>query len=878
MTEPSFLSRLPTHERTLPNGLTVLIREDHAAPVVAIVTHVKAGYFDEPDKLVGISHVLEHMFFKGTARRGVGEIAQETKGAGGYVNAGTIYDYTSYYTVLPASSLEMGLDIQSDALKHSQIDEDELARELLVIIQEARRKLDNPSAVATETLYEEMFDAHPMRRWRIGREEELRRLRREDVWSYYRGLYRASNVILVVAGDVDPERSLALVERLYGDMAGGETVREPRPAEPPRRGFRLREIEGEIVHAYAELGWRTPETAHPDTPVLDLLAAVLGHGRASRLYRGVRELGLATSVGAYNYTPTELGVFGISAELRPENAGVVLDAVAREVQELRSAPVTSRELQRARNVLEARMLRRTETAEGQATMLADWQALGDWRLAGEYLERLMSAGAEDVRRVARDYLDLDTATVLLYRPRSAAALGLGAGELRQRLETAGSKAGPVRSEHAPDEPPTRPPGRAAPVAVEDGVHFFVLDDGTHVAIQPRTSVPLVSMGIWFRGGELRESPDNAGITGLLGRVSVKGTATRTALELAEETEALGGAIGPSVGADAFGWSLSLPSRHFERGFELLADVVLHPSIPEAELERERAIMLSDLERVRDDTFQYPMQLFLQSAFGGSPYGYSLGEIESAIRRLDRDALVAWHRGAVLRARRWVLVVGDVDPDAAAAAVAREVGGLEPAAEETPLLAPTWAAAPCSEAAQLGKAQTGLVLGFPGPARNDPDRYALQVLSNVISGLGGRLFEELRSKRSLAYTVTAYPVARWLAGAYIAYIATAPEREDEARQGLLLEFERLRQEPVSEEELERARRYTIGGWQIRSQTNGAHLSDLAGALLLGQGMAELREHEDRIRAVTAAGILEAVRRWLEPGRIVEGIVRGTGGGK
>ena len=278
------------HEYSLANGLMVLMHEDHSAPVVAIVTHVKAGYFDEPDKLVGISHVLEHMYFKGTERRGAGEIAQETKAAGGYLNAGTIYDHTSYYTVLPSSSLEMGLDIQADALKHSQIDVDELARELLVIIQEAKRKLDNPSAVATETLYEEMFDAHPIRRWRVGTEEGLKRLRREDVWTYYRNFYRPSNIVLVVAGDVDPARTLELVERHYGDLAPGEPVREPRPQEPPRRAFRLREIEGEVVHTYVELGWRTPETAHPDTVVLDLLSAILGQGRASRLYRGVREL------------------------------------------------------------------------------------------------------------------------------------------------------------------------------------------------------------------------------------------------------------------------------------------------------------------------------------------------------------------------------------------------------------------------------------------------------------------------------------------------------------------------------------------------------------------------------------------------------------
>ncbi|HEX9106913.1 MAG TPA: insulinase family protein, partial [Longimicrobiales bacterium] len=507
---------------------------------------------------------------------------------------------------------EMGLDIQADALKHSQIDEDELARELLVIIQEAKRKLDNPSAVATETLYEEMFDAHPIRRWRIGTEEGLRRLRRQDIWEYYRNLYRPSNIVLVVAGDVDPGRTLELIERHYGEMAPGEPVREPRPDELPRREFRLREIDGEVVHTYVELGWRTPETAHPDTAVLDLLSGILGQGRASRLYRGVRELGLATSIGAYNYTPTELGVFGISAEMQPGDTLGALEAIAREVESVRSAPASSRELERAKNLLEARLLRRLETAEGQATQLAHWQAMGDWRLAEDYQRRLLAATAEDVHRVAREYLDLDAATVLVYRPRSAPALGLGAADLRERLVAASATAEPVRIVEATGEPAARGLGRPLPVGSEDGVAFFELPDGTRLGVKPRTAAPLVSMAVWFRGGELRESAELAGITALLGRVSVKGTATRTAEELAEATESLGGSISPSVGADSLGWSLSLPARHFARGFELLADVVLRPALPEPELERERRIMLADLEHIRDDTYQYPMQLLLQA--------------------------------------------------------------------------------------------------------------------------------------------------------------------------------------------------------------------------------------------------------------------------
>jgi len=188
---------------TLPNGLTVLLHRDDTAPVVAIVTYVKAGYFDETDDVVGIAHVLEHMYFKGTPSRSVGAISKETKSAGGYLNAGTIYDRTSYYTVLPAASFARGLDIQRDAYANSVIDAEELAKELEVIIQEAKRKADNPSAVATETLFELLHDRHRMRRWRIGREDGLRRLGRDDLVRFYRNFYRPRSTILSIVGDID---------------------------------------------------------------------------------------------------------------------------------------------------------------------------------------------------------------------------------------------------------------------------------------------------------------------------------------------------------------------------------------------------------------------------------------------------------------------------------------------------------------------------------------------------------------------------------------------------------------------------------------------------------------------------------------------------
>jgi zinc protease len=220
---------------TLPNGLRVLVRRDASAPVVAVNTYVNAGYFDEPDPVAGVAHVLEHMFFKGTPRRGVGEIAKQTKARGGYLNAHTIYDHTSYYAVLPASGFADGLDIQADAYAESLVDAAELAKELEVIIQEAKRKLDNPSAVTVETLYALLHDEHRIRRWRIGTEEGLRALTRDDVAGFYRTFYRPSNTVLAVVGDVDPDRALAEVERRYAGLPNGTAPRDRGPAEPGAR-------------------------------------------------------------------------------------------------------------------------------------------------------------------------------------------------------------------------------------------------------------------------------------------------------------------------------------------------------------------------------------------------------------------------------------------------------------------------------------------------------------------------------------------------------------------------------------------------------------------------------------------------------------------
>ncbi|MFI5256180.1 MAG: M16 family metallopeptidase, partial [Gemmatimonadales bacterium] len=400
----------------LPNGLTVLVRRDRAAPVVAIVTYVSAGYFDETDDVVGIAHVLEHMYFKGTPTRGVGEIARQTKSVGGYLNAATIYDHTSYYTVLPASGFAQGLDVQFDAYANSLIDADELARELEVIIQEAKRKTDNPPAVATETLYELLHDTHRIRRWRIGREPGLRALTRESMLRFYRNFYHPANTVLAIVGDVDLDDTMRHVAGRYGALPAGTPARTPGPAEEGTGGFRYRDWAGDIGQTQIAFGWRTPGTLDADTPGLDILATVLAGGRASRLYRAVRDRKLASSVSAYDYTPTSLGVFVVHAETPPERADEAARTIWSQLRAVRDDGVSEPELVRAKRLYESRWIRRLEDMEGQANYLAEWEALGDWRRGDEYLRAALAATPADLQRLARRFLDPEQAALVVYRP------------------------------------------------------------------------------------------------------------------------------------------------------------------------------------------------------------------------------------------------------------------------------------------------------------------------------------------------------------------------------------------------------------------------------------------------------------------------------
>lgn len=860
------------HRTILPNGLTVLIQEERSSPVVSIVTYVKAGYFDETDEENGLSHALEHMFFKGTEKRGVGDIAKDTKASGGYLNAHTIYDNTVYYAVLPSSGFAKGLEIQADAYASSKIDSRELAREMEVIIQEAKRKSDSPSAVATETLFELLYDVHRMRRWRIGREPGLRAFTRDLMNRFYRNFYRPGNTILSISGDVDPADAMRRVTELYGNLESAEPVRHPGPPEPERDGFRYRELSGDIAQSQLVFGWRTPGTLDPDTAVLDVAASLLGTGRASRLYRAVREKKLASSVSAYDYTPTELGVFVIQAETEPENTAEAARVIWDQLHQLRVGLIDEDELTRVRRIFEARWSRRFETAEGRSNYLAEWEALGGWQLGDEYFKRFMSATADDVQRVVRKYLPEGKAAALVYRPESAQILAHDASDMKRILGEGGSERLPVIPSRVPQPAPDE---KSAELEKEEaGVSVFRTAEGIPVLVRRKPGAPMASIALYVVGGAVEEEPENAGLTLLTSRAMLKGTTTRTAAQIAEDAEMLGGSISASAGSDSFGWSFSVPTSRLAEALELLGDVIQRATIPDDAFETERSVAISNLAMLRDDMYRYPMRLATSVAFAKHPYGIPPIGTEESLRAITAEQAREWHKEHVLASAAVIGVVADADVKEVADLVAREFGGLE--LKKAPKVGkPRWPKSVKIAAESRDKAQTAIALAFPAPSRGDDSRFAASLIATVASGLGGRFFDELRDRQSLAYTVSAAVSVRRLAGMFVSYIATSPEKEDLARKGLLAEFAKLRDVPISVDELERAKEYIVGSHAISQESGGAQLGEMLDAWMFGTGLGELLEYDTLVRAVTAEQVRDVAKEFFDPERRVEGIVRGVG---
>jgi zinc protease len=860
----------------LANGVTLLVQRRRSAPAAALITRIGAGFLDEPDTLVGVSHVLEHMLFKGTSRLGPGELARRTKALGGSLNAHTAYERTVYHAVVPArAAAELAL-LQADQVRNALIDAEELRRELGVIIQEARRKLDTPSAVTGETLHELLFDQHRIRRWRIGVEERLERLTRDEVAGYYRARYVPSRAIVALVADIEESAALDMLRAAWDDWQGVAEPIPPGPVETAPPVLRARRMTSDVTMVDLVLGWRGVGALHAQEPGMEMLAGVLGSGRGARLTRMLREPGTVSSISAGHYSAGDAslgagqatGVFAIGAELEAARLEETLAAIGGAVGELRDRGPSVAELERVRALARMRLQRRLEHYEGRAIALAEAEAQGDVTRLDRQEAELLAVTPAQIRDLAAEHLTPESVSgVALFptgdsTPFDAERLGAAvSGAPRRAPEIAGVPAGTRGQSRISGQ------GNAA-----HGVWHLALP-GLDILAARHAEATQVTIGAYRLRSE-PETPGTAGLTALTLRSMLRGTSARDAAQLALAIESLGGVFSTSLTVDSLGFSTAVVPERVDVAAGLLAELLFDPRFDPVAVGTERDLLLQDALAVADDMMRFPFELAFGVAFGDTGYGVPMLGTPASIATFTPDLLRDWHRRLLTGGRTTVVVVGDAEPERLAEQVAGTFvpwhGSASPGNASRQAIAAA-SMHPGARVERRDRRQSALAMIFPGPRRADPARHAADTWAAIAGGLGGRLFESLRDRRSLAYTVIASAWQRRVAGALLTYIATAPERLAEAREAMLADLAVFAAEPPADEEVQRATAMLAGQAEMSRQTGGAYAGEIADAWLHGTGLEELDDPAAPWRAVTATAVHQVATAALDPARRAEGVV-------
>ena len=825
----------------LENGLTLIVREDHNAPVVSVQAWCAAGSIHEGKWLgAGLSHVLEHMLFKGTTTRPGSRIDQEVQEAGGYMNAYTSFDRTVYHIDVPNTGAVKAIDILCDIMQHASLPPEELAKELDVIRREMDMCQDDPGRRASRRLFEVAYTKSPYRFTIIGYLDIFNEIKPDDIRAYYTEKYAPNNVFYVVAGDIKNDEVVAQIKAAYSKSKSRAMPPVVLPEEPRQTAPREIIEEAAVEMGHSHFAWHIPEVRHADVPTLDVLAVLLGSGRSSRLHQQVREkLGVVHHVDAWTYSPGLPGLFGISAVVDGEEFIASNEAILAEVEKVKTSFVSTEELSKAVKQFISATLSSRKTMEGQAQNLGgNWIAAQDLNFSERYLAAVKQVTAADVQRVARTYLTPENRTLYALLPEGTAPKALA------NVET--------NSDHP--------------------IHKIELPNGIRLLVKEDHRLPFVEFRAVFQGGVLAENETNNGITSLLAKLLIKGTTTRDAEQIAVEIESVGGHIDSYGGNQSFGVNAEVLTEDFAIGLELLADVILNPIFPADELEREREVQIAGIQSRRDNLLKSASLAMRRELFGAKSFGLDPSGTEASVAKISVADIKEFYQRLAMPNNCVIAIFGDVNTAAVKAAVEKAFGNWQ----GTVTKPTTFDFQPATDTKRVSetrdKKQAVLVIGFPGTTMFSEDRYALEILQETCSDLGSRLFLRIREQLGLAYYVGAQTLCGIAPGYFAFYTGTEPTKTAQVEAELLKEAELLRTEGLTAEELKRAKAKIVGQKKIARADLGQLASATSLDELYGLGWQRTEQDDAKYEAVTLEQIKAVAQKYLKPETAVIAIIK------
>jgi zinc protease len=866
-------------ERKLANGLRVYALRDTSSPNVSVQVWYDVGSKDDPRGRSGFAHLFEHLMFKATRNMMPEQMDRMTEDVGGFNNASTADDYTNYYETVPANHLQRLLWAEADRMGSLVVDDANFKSERDVVKEELRTGLARPyGRLFSHYLPMVSYQRHPYARPGIGSIEELDAATIDDVRAFHATYYRPDNAVLVVSGNFDPadlnrwaDSYFAPIKRPAGAIP---RVTMAEPARTAARSYTVTEPNTPLPALV--MSFLLPPAKSPDMPALEMLQAVMASGDSSRFNQALIRTRLASDASVYIDDKQGTGLMAPYAILAGGKTVPEVEAVLRrELTRLATGPVTAAELTEARNELLTSALKERETVEGKGDLLATGVIIeGDPRAADKRLAALAKVTPADLQRVAKKYLDLNTAVTIRYLP-AASGITASSGDkisLAPSVVTTPltAPAGITVVQPASEAERVRPPEPATPVAVNVPQPVTAkLANGLTVITVPRTNLPLVSASLVSLGGSTADPEGKAGLNRLTANLLTKGTATRSADQIAAAVEALGGQLAAAAGNEGMTLDLTVRTANLAPALGIMADVAANAAFAPDEVERARGQAVDDATLALQNPGALSRIAASRAVFGDGAYGSPAGGTPTTLTAIGRPDVVA-AAGRSLRPETSVLVLsGDISPAQAQSLATQAFRSWRAA---TPLAAAIDRSA-AGEAPLKGKV---IVIDMPGSSqaavavaketltRADP-RYYQAMIANAVLGGGysARLNREIRIKRGLSYGANSGLSAGRKAGAVVAAVQTKNASAPEVLGLILDEMKRLGAEPIPSAELGTRQAFITGGFGRQLETVEGLGDIVAGYVQSGVDPAEIGRYMTSVRAVTPAQAGEAARSLLAP---------------
>ena len=821
-------------EKRLQNGLTVLFYPYKREDVVTVKLCVKVGSSYEKESEAGITHLIEHMIFKGTETKKPEDIVGVIEALGGYMNAFTSHDYTCYYVAGPSAVIEKALDILSDVVFHPYFDPLELEREKEVVIEEMKMRLDNPFVVLFENLMKASYKKYPYRRPIIGYENTVKSFKREDLLNFLNHFYTPKNMTLIVVGNLEEKKLFSLINKYFSSLPKRKLKKVPFPKEPYTEKPSLIWIERPVKEGYFAFTLPGASFKDEDAPYLDLLSEILGGGESSRLYiRLKRDLNLVKSIATSSFTPYGPGLFEIYGTADPQNFKEIIKETLLELEKIKLSGVSNEELNKAKTQILSDFIFSSETSEGLSSTLSNFQLVrGSYKDVLWYQKKIETATIEDLIRVSKKY----------FNPQKLVVSFLSEKKLFKEVD--------LQNLIKSFDPKPSP-------------KIFTLDNNLKVILYPQNDIPSVGITLAFPGGLRYENKEINGLFQALTLLWTRGTKKYTAEELAEKLESIGTTIKGFTGRNTFGLKMLSLSSKLDESLEYFKEVLLYPSFEERECEKAKPELFSLLLRQQDQPVSLAVNEFIRILFPDHPYGLnSAGSLEFYQKFTCEDLKTLYKK--FVRPEKGVLVItGNFELTSVKEKIKNLFKDWKSETQETTLEEPepTFPKNPFTRV-EKETFQTQILLGFQTPGLNAKEKVALEVLNSALSGQNGRLFRILRDEKSLAYVVTSFLIFYPKKSAFVLYMGCSPEKEKSAISGFWEILEEIKTQGLLPEEIERAKNRLIGSQKLDLQSNLSISEEMAVNEVLGLGWNYSFLYENLVKSVTDEDIKNLIETFFK----------------